>query len=261
VLYTKTIKKSRTVAGESSRADEPQRFLYFYYMSKKSWYAVITADVLYNKELSDRQKLLVAVIANLSNEKGYCFASNAHFADMLNTTPRSIQRDLNIIEKAGFLGRVIKIKSTGEVDYRALTPMTPMSPPNDISVTTPHDTDVATPHDTVVIYNNKEVNNKLINNKTKSVVLPFEDLAFKEKWDRWKQYKKEQHKFTYKGTISEQSVLDSLKSLSKNDCARAMELIEHAISKSWSGIFDFGNKKQKQSPHHQNLDHNHESSL
>ena len=118
----------------------------------KNWYAVITADVLYNKSLKPRQKLLIASIANLSNDKGYCFASNKHFSEMFDCTPRTIQRDIESLIEQGFLNRILKLNPKGEVELRVLTPMTPMSYPHDENDTTPHDKDV--------IYNNKTINNK-----------------------------------------------------------------------------------------------------
>lgn len=118
---------------------------------QKNWYAVITADVLYDKELTPRQKLLVAIISNLSNDKGYCFATNAYFAEMLQCSVSSIQRDLNVLEEK-YIGRVVKLKSNGEVDHRALTPVSHMG--------RPHSTSDTTPHSTSDTYNNKEFNNK-----------------------------------------------------------------------------------------------------
>ena len=108
----------------------------------KNFYAVITAPILYSKELNARQKLLFAVITNMSNQKGYCFASNSHLAEITQTSTRTIQRDLEALEKLGFLGRVVKLKPNGEVEFRGLRPMTEASLPHDTHVTTPHDTSV-----------------------------------------------------------------------------------------------------------------------
>jgi hypothetical protein len=88
----------------------------------KSWYAVLTADVLYSEKLNSTQKLMYAVIANMSNHKGYCFASNTFFAEMFKCSVRSIQLNLDILENEGFIGRVLKLKDNGEIEYRALTP-------------------------------------------------------------------------------------------------------------------------------------------
>lgn len=92
--------------------------------NKKSYYAVITSSVLYNDNLTARQKLMFAVITNMSNEKGYCFASNNHLAKITKTSVRTIQRDLSVLEELGFLGRVVKVSPTGEVLFRGLRPLT-----------------------------------------------------------------------------------------------------------------------------------------
>ena len=154
---------------------------------KKNWYAVITADVLYDETLSARQKILVAVISNLSNEKGYCFASNGYLAKICNTSTRSIQRDLQVLEEK-YIGRVVKLKSDGKVEFRALTPTTKMTPPHDTDDTPPRDSGVTPPHDTGVTYNNKEDNNKLLNNKNNIQFIPFDQF--------WSLYNKKTGKIT-----------------------------------------------------------------
>ena len=55
----------------------------FYFMNH-SFYVTITAKILLDKSLTDRQKLLLALISNLSNERGFCFASNDYLAKCLN---------------------------------------------------------------------------------------------------------------------------------------------------------------------------------
>jgi hypothetical protein len=126
----------------------------------KNFYAVITADVLYDKNLSIRQKLLIALINNLSNEKGYCWASNAFFAEILAVEERTIQRDISELEEKHILNRVINVKPNGDFDFRALVyiggGMTQQSPPPDSHVTTPPDTGVTII--TKSINNNNNIN-------------------------------------------------------------------------------------------------------
>lgn len=119
---------------------------------QKSWYATLTADVLYDENLTSNEKILIALISNLSNERGYCFAGNSFFAKTLQVTDRSITRYLKNLEDKGYLSRTVFVKQSGEVDYRVLSiayvpndKKRPVSPPTELSG----------PPDEIVGYNNK----------------------------------------------------------------------------------------------------------
>ena len=73
----------------------------------KSWYAVITSEILYNKNLTDKQKLLMAIISNLSNEKGFCFASNNYLGELLGCDKLTVSRCVSKLEELGLLNRVL----------------------------------------------------------------------------------------------------------------------------------------------------------
>ncbi len=46
----------------------------------------IPAEVLLNKDLSDKEKLILAMILYLSEETSSCFASNKYIANIVNVT-------------------------------------------------------------------------------------------------------------------------------------------------------------------------------
>lgn len=69
-----------------------------------------------------------------------------------------------------------------------------------------------------------------------NIINPFSE-AFIETWDLWKRYRWEEHKFKYKGCISEQVRLMELCTLSGGDEYKAIEIIKQSISNTWKGFF------------------------
>lgn len=89
----------------------------------------------------------------------------------------------------------------------------------------------------------KENENK-IENKEESkteIIYPFDSENFHNVWQAWKDYKKSQHKFTYKGDTSEQAALKSLAEKSNNSEAAAIKIIQESIANGWKGFFELKN--------------------
>lgn len=82
----------------------------------------------------------------------------------------------------------------------------------------------------------------IIKNK-KVVIFPFEDSEFKTQWQVWKDYKKDEFKFKYKSTASEQGALKKLSELSGLNSKKAIEIIHSSISNGWKGFFKLDEKK------------------
>ena len=68
-----------------------------------SFYAVIPANVRYDKRLTPNAKLLYGEITALCNEKGFCWASNNYFADLYEVTPQAISKWINSLSDNGFI--------------------------------------------------------------------------------------------------------------------------------------------------------------
>lgn len=60
---------------------------------------------------------------------------------------------------------------------------------------------------------------------------------FMPRWEEWKAYKKEQHRFTYK-PIGEQAAIDHLYELSAGNEEMAWAIIKQSRANGWKGLFD-----------------------
>lgn len=74
----------------------------------KGYYAVIPADVRYDENLIPNAKLLYGEITALTNDKGYCWATNSYFANLYGVTTKTISNWLNSLEKQGYIYREVE---------------------------------------------------------------------------------------------------------------------------------------------------------
>lgn len=70
---------------------------------KKSYYAIIPANVRYSNEIVDGAKLLYGEITCLCNEKGFCWANNEYFAKLYRNTKVTISRWISMLDKNNFI--------------------------------------------------------------------------------------------------------------------------------------------------------------
>lgn len=79
------------------------------------------------------------------------------------------------------------------------------------------------------------------------IVYPFESENFTRAWDGWKEYKKSQHRFTYKGDNTEQIALKDLAEKSGNNEQTAIQIIQQSIASGWKGFFELKNNNNGKS--------------
>lgn len=90
-------------------------------MLDKGYYAIIPANVRYDKRLTAPAKLLYGEITALCNQKGCCWARNSYFADLYGVSKRSISTWISQLIEYGYIFSEITYKNgTKEVEHRFL---------------------------------------------------------------------------------------------------------------------------------------------
>ena len=75
---------------------------------KISYLSILPAVVRYDKDLTDKAKLLYSEITCLCNKEGYCFATNNYFANLYNCTPRAIQFTISKLQEKGYIKIIVE---------------------------------------------------------------------------------------------------------------------------------------------------------
>ena len=89
--------------------------------NKKSYYAIIPANVRYNEKICPNAKLLYGEITALCNEKGFCWASNDYFSQLYKVSKVSISKWIKQLVNEGFVKSEIIRGDNKEILNRYLT--------------------------------------------------------------------------------------------------------------------------------------------
>lgn len=139
----------------------------------RNYYAIIPADVRYDRDLSPNAKLLYGEITALSNAEGYCWATNNYFAELYDVTKRSIQGWISQLEKKSYIrvevvsvghndsSRKIYLNNRGEKNYTGEKNDTPPRK----KVHGGHEKNFTIPHEENCTHNNTSFNTTINNTK------------------------------------------------------------------------------------------------
>lgn len=81
--------------------------------NKPSYYSVLTADVRYDKTISDKAKLIYSELTALANTQGYAYPSNYFLAELYEVTERTIERIINELSSAKYIEIEIEKSKNG----------------------------------------------------------------------------------------------------------------------------------------------------
>ena len=86
---------------------------------RPSYYAIIPADVRYDKELTPNAKLLYGEITALCGKDGRCWAENRYFADLYGVSKTSISKWIKALSDKGYIScELVYKKGTKEIERR-----------------------------------------------------------------------------------------------------------------------------------------------
>lgn len=70
----------------------------------------IPLEILTNKELSDKEKIILSIIFNLSIKEGFCYASNRYLSEILNITIGRVSKIINSLKAKNYINLEFKYK-------------------------------------------------------------------------------------------------------------------------------------------------------
>ena len=84
----------------------------------------IPVEVLLNKDLSDKEKIILSMILYLSEETKSCFASNKYIASIVNVTANRVSKIISSLRAKNYIKVKLKYKTDSkEIEQRQITPI------------------------------------------------------------------------------------------------------------------------------------------
>ena len=151
---------------------------------RPSYYAVIPAEVRYDKNLKDKSKLLYGEISALCSKNGKCWATNDYFASLYETSVRTITRLLTELCNCGYITVDFDGKNNRQICLQGRQ-----------NCPTTLDKIVQNTLDKIVYQNNTSNTNNTSNNNTPYNPSKGDDEVIKKKFNMfWKVYPKKKDK-------------------------------------------------------------------
>lgn len=150
--------------------------------AKPGYWAVLPAQIRYDPAIPPSAKLLYAEISSLTDQRGYCYASNAYFESLYELSERTIIRLLKALSEAGYI--TIEDNDGGKTHRKIYAGINPLAAPPVKNVSTPLSKMSVPPVKNVRGIDNKK-NNKKEDQKTKGASAEWEPEMFERFWSAY----------------------------------------------------------------------------
>jgi len=149
--------------------------------AKPTFWAVLPAAVRYDSDLPPNAKLLYAEISSLTDQRGYCYASNEYFMKLFSLSERTIQGLLKALRCGGYIRIADGDGGSGRRKiYAGLNPLS-TNPAENCGVTPQK----FAPNPAKICTHNKKENKKEKQDPPKTPQGAGADIWDKPAWDRF----------------------------------------------------------------------------
>ena len=205
-----------------------------------NYYAVIPANVRYDKNLSSSEKLFYAEIAALAQKDGRCWASRRYFADLYDVDEKTISRWTTKLAEKGYI-EVRVIRNAQNTILRRNITLKVFHTPTDKNVPTwgqkcPYPRDKNVP-DNNTSNNNKKVSkaqSKPVENFDSIIQKSTESTELREALVEFVKFRKLIKKPMTNKAL--ELIISKLNKLGSSDREK-VEIINQSIERGWAGVF------------------------
>lgn len=89
-------------------------------MEKKNWNLIVPSVILFDNNLSSTEKILLSLIHSLSNETGYCYASNKYLSEVFNMNKVALSNILTHLENKQYIIRSVERNEKKQIVKRGI---------------------------------------------------------------------------------------------------------------------------------------------
>lgn len=206
---------------------------------RPNYFAVIPADVRYDKTLSASEKLFYAEIVALTHKDGRCWASRRYFSDLYGVDERTISRWTTKLAERGYI-EVRVIRNAQKAILRRNIALKVFHTPSDKNVPTygqkcpyPSDKNVA---ENNISNNNKvsKVNARPVENFDSIIESATESSELREALIEFVKFRKLIKKPMTNKAL--ELIIGKLNKIATTDRER-VEILNQSIERGWTGVF------------------------